>query len=90
MKLYHNYKNTIGCLSCRKNSHLINSCPKIHYVAIKDFILKRYIHTSEQSRQKVSRRLCDRKKYNTFKNFNSVQATIEEFQELTMTLNLLI
>ena len=66
------------CSICKKNTHLLDKCPQLHYVCDQDFIIKKYLNNGEQKRGQINRR-CQ--KFNTFKNITKIQDKLQDFLE---------
>ena len=65
----------MNCLSCGKSSHSFDKCPLIHYIADKDFLIKKHLHDELQQRNpNFSRK--KQKKFNALKNYDLVQSEI--------------
>lgn len=65
-------------MGCFKNTHKIFSCPLIHYVANKDFIIKRHLVSKFQEREPFYIRRY--KKFNCLQNIKKVKELTAEFR----------
>ena len=75
IKLYSNYsKIYMKCACCKKNTHIYNDCPLIHYIPDADFLIKRQIFPHSQERGTFPRK--KQKKFNARSNISSVQSAI--------------
>lgn len=53
INVYHDASSLfVKCASCKKNSHLIDACPILHYIAAQEIIIQRYNYTPQQERTK--------------------------------------
>jgi len=48
LAIYHNYSVlNMFCYSCGLNDHLVNNCPKVHYVVEKEPLLRKYLEKKD-------------------------------------------
>ena len=79
IKLYGDFSEFhTKCLCCEKSSHTFCHCPIIHYMADRDFLIKKSIFSKEQIRTKDFLRKKSKKRMKNLKNIqeNAIKATI--------------
>ena len=63
----------LKCPCCKNPSHFIDKCPIIHYAPDRDFIIKRFLFSSNQVRNKVFSRNIKRKAFHAVFDSNLIQ-----------------
>jgi len=70
------------CKACFKRDHNIFTCPEIHYVPRKDFIISRHLF-SKPHLERGSFHRIDRKRHNALKILNTLQEKMSIFENMT-------
>ena len=81
LKFYEQYQYTnIRCSSCLKSNHLIQTCPYIHYIPDKNFLINRYNYSYSQTRKKDFVRK-PRKKLKALLQLEAIDNALEKLWE---------
>jgi hypothetical protein len=68
-----------SCRSCSRNDHFIEMCPRIQYIPDRELILKRYVITQTQNRNRFKR--SKRNRLNSLRFKNEILESIKPFME---------
>ena len=74
VRLNGNYKEVSVCNCCKKSTHFLRNCPRIHYIPDKDFLIKRNNYRKPQLRQNFQRK--NKKTLNALKNNLEIEEKI--------------
>lgn len=65
IKLNNDYKQSlIHCFACQKTSHTLNECPMLHFIPDSQFLIHRFLYSTEQIRDPSFLRKNNKKKLN--------------------------
>ena len=85
INLYRDFSDLfIKCESCYKNTHLIQTCPILHYIPAEDIIIHRHTYNPIQERSKKSRN-PNRLKINTLSKLDRIEKKAFQFQSEHLT-----
>ena len=81
VKFYEDYSEFNPCTFCHKSNHLLHKCPKLFYIPDKDFHIKKFNYSPQQSRKTGTRTFSSKKRLNALKNITKIQGSMQKLLE---------